>query len=416
MDKNNCGKPQFGGAASDSSANRVKLTDVVWFQEGPGVRNYQHTSHGVKLLNVANLHEGKLDTSNTSRYISDEEAYGRYKHFLVDEGDLIVASSGIKVEYFDQKMGFADKTQLPLCMNTSTIRFKARSPHELDINYFMCYLKSDDFKHQLERQITGSAQLNFGPSHLKRMSMPLPPLAHQLEVAERIAYIDKQIDDARTVLSGLDNLVKSRFNEMFEGVAAERQSLPSIVWFQEGPGVRNHQYASHGVKLLNVANLRDGKLDTSNTDRYISETEAFGRYRHFIVDAGDLIIASSGIKVEYFEQKMGFANKDQLPLCMNTSTIRFKPIDPSVIDMQYFMYYLKSDDFKRQLERNITGSAQLNFGPPHLKRMTIPVPSIMVQKQFSQFVRQVDKLRFDVQQQIDKLELFKNSLMQEYFG
>lgn len=215
MDKNNCGKPQFGGAASDSSANRVKLTDVVWFQEGPGVRNYQYTSHGVKLLNVANLHEGKLDTSNTSRYISDEEAYGRYKHFLVDEGDLIVASSGIKVEYFDQKMGFADKTQLPLCMNTSTIRFKARSPHELDINYFMCYLKSDDFKHQLERQITGSAQLNFGPSHLKRMSMPLPPLAHQLEVAERIAYIDKQIDDARTVLSGLDNLVKSRFIEMF---------------------------------------------------------------------------------------------------------------------------------------------------------------------------------------------------------
>lgn len=80
------------------------------------------------------------------------------------------------------------------------------------------------------------------------------------------------------------------------------------------------------------------------------------------------------------------------------------------------MYYLKSEDFKRQLDRNITGSAQLNFGPSHLKRMTIPVPSIMLQRQFSEFVQHVDKLRFDVQQQIDKLELLKNSLMQEYFG
>ena len=44
--------------------------------------------------------------------------------FLVDEGDLIIASSGIQVNYFDKKMGFAKKEHLPLCMNTSTIRFK----------------------------------------------------------------------------------------------------------------------------------------------------------------------------------------------------------------------------------------------------------------------------------------------------
>src|SRR5699024_12585720 len=64
------------------------------------------------------------DLSTSNRYISKEEAYGKYKHFLVDPGDFIIASSGIKVDYFDKKMGFVDETQLPLCMNTSTIRFK----------------------------------------------------------------------------------------------------------------------------------------------------------------------------------------------------------------------------------------------------------------------------------------------------
>ena len=95
-----------------------------FFQEGPGVRNTQYTTEGVKLLNVANLVDGNVDLSTSDRYISEEEAYGKYKHFLCDEGDLIVASSGIKVDYLDKKMGFIKKEMLPLCMNTSTIRFK----------------------------------------------------------------------------------------------------------------------------------------------------------------------------------------------------------------------------------------------------------------------------------------------------
>ena len=61
---------------------KVLLTDIVWFQEGPGVRNTQYTDSGVKLLNVANLVDGKVDLSTSSRYISEEEAYGKYKHFL----------------------------------------------------------------------------------------------------------------------------------------------------------------------------------------------------------------------------------------------------------------------------------------------------------------------------------------------
>ena len=135
----------------------VSIPDVLFFQEGPGVRNTQYTAGGIKLLNVANLVDGKIDLSTSDRYISEEEAYGRYRHFLCDEGDFIVASSGIKVEYIDKKMGFVEKSMLPLCMNTSTIRFKVLNQNQLRIRYFMYYLKSNHFKKQLARQITDSA-------------------------------------------------------------------------------------------------------------------------------------------------------------------------------------------------------------------------------------------------------------------
>ena len=148
-------------------------------------------------------------------------------------------------------------------------------------------------------------------------------------------------------------------------------SIPDVLFFQEGPGVRNTQYTSEGVKLLNVANLVNGKVDLSTSDRRISEEEAYGKYSHFLCDVGDFIVASSGIKVEYIDKKMGFIEEDMLPLCMNTSTIRFKVLDNQQLDIRYFMYYLKSQHFMEQLGKYITGSAQLNYGPSHLKKMII---------------------------------------------
>ena len=134
--------------------------------------------------------------------------------------------------------------------------------------------------------------------------------------------------------------------------------IPELLYFQEGPGVRKHQYTTEGVKLLNVANLVDGKVDLSTSERYISDEEANGKYSHFLADEGDLIIASSGIKVDYFDKKVGFVKKEHLPLCMNTSTIRFKSLDDKKLNINYFMYFLKSSAFKRQLYKEITGSAQ----------------------------------------------------------
>ena len=56
---------------------KKKFTDVVWFQEGPGVRNTQYTEKGIKLLNVANLVNGEVNLSTSKRYISETEAYGK---------------------------------------------------------------------------------------------------------------------------------------------------------------------------------------------------------------------------------------------------------------------------------------------------------------------------------------------------
>ena len=185
--------------------------------------------------------------------------------------------------------------------------------------------------------------------------------------------------------------------------------INKYVWFQEGPGVRKNQYRDKGIKLLNVANLVNGDVDLSTSHRYISEEEANDKYKHFMVDEGDLIIASSGIQVDYFDKKMGFIKKEHLPLCMNTSTIRFKTLDSTVADIRYFMYFLKSNKFKIQLNKLITGSAQLNFGPSHLNKIKIDLPSIDIQKKAVTKLDKITELIKNKQAQINCLEILVKS-------
>jgi len=59
----------------------VKIPEVLFFQEGPGVRKWQFHNTGVKLLNVGNINGGKINLSTTKIHLSEEEAYGKYWFF-----------------------------------------------------------------------------------------------------------------------------------------------------------------------------------------------------------------------------------------------------------------------------------------------------------------------------------------------
>ncbi|PTL28369.1 hypothetical protein C7122_00105 [Lachnospiraceae bacterium oral taxon 096] len=393
----------------------VKFPEVLFFQEGPGVRNTQYTSEGVKLLNVANLVNGKVDISNSDRFISRDEAYGKYKHFLCDNGDFIVASSGIKVEYIDKKMGFIDKSMLPLCMNTSTIRFKVLNSKELNIRYFMYYLKSRHFKLQLAKQITGSAQLNYGPSHLKDMCIPIVDIYIQNNIVEILDKIQNIIDTYEVKIEKLDILVKARFVEMFGG-RGKVVLLTNYVWFQEGPGVRSVDFAVEGINLLTGSNINDNELSFGyKSDRFISNELANGKYAHFMCDKDDILVVSSAIAPEKFDQKVAIVEEDK-KYCLNTGIIRFKP-NREVMTLGYFREFLKTDYFKHQVMAEMRGIAQMHFGPSHLKQMTILLPESMEQQiEFEKFITQVNKSKVEVKKALDEAQLLFDSLMQKYFG
>lgn len=168
-----------------------KLPDLCWFQEGPGLRNWQFTKSGLKVINVTNLENGVLNLDRTDRHISLEEFNKMYRHFEIDEDDIVVASSGNSYG----KVAIVRKKDLPLLMNTSVIRFKPL--HGINYDFLHIFLKSDNFKKQIDLLITGGAQPNFGPAHLKKIYIETPP---SIEMQIQIAVVIKSFDDSIYVL------------------------------------------------------------------------------------------------------------------------------------------------------------------------------------------------------------------------
>ena len=387
-----------------------KLPDVVWFQEGPGVRKHQYTTSGVKLLNVANLVNGKVDLSTSDRYVSEEEAYGKYKHFLADEGDLILASSGIQVEYIEKKMGFVHKEHLPLCMNTSTIRFKPVDKECLNIRYFMYFLKSYNFKAQLYRLITGIAQLNFGPLHLKQMNIPIPPREEQERIVAELDCLSGVIERKREQLRELDALAQSIFHQMFgDPITNEKRwevkKLGEVGKVITGntPSTKDEEnYSSNDYCFVKPSDIgKDYVTKIENTEFYISE-KAFSQSRR--LSKGSVLTTCIGII-----GKVGILKVDAT---CNQQINAILPDENSISEYVAWAIYLT-----RSVLENIANAPVvpiINKG--EFSNIVIPLPPKVLQQEFADKIEAIEKQKELIKQSITQTEELFNSRMDYYFN
>lgn len=198
-----------------SNGNQVPLMDYVWFQEGPGVRTVDFTETGTILLTGSNINDNKITFGHKSdRHISNELAMGKYAHFMCDKYDVLVVSSAIDPIKFDKKVVVVDEDK-KYCLNTGIIRFKPNKRY-LTLGYFREFLKTDYFKNQVSSEMRGIAQMHFGPSHLKQMTILLPDSINlQIEFEEFVQQIDKSKLSVQKSLEKLEMLKKALMQKYF---------------------------------------------------------------------------------------------------------------------------------------------------------------------------------------------------------
>jgi type I restriction enzyme, S subunit len=371
------------------SWKEMALADVCWFQEGPGVRTHQFTVVGVKLLNGTNITNGRIDLDTTTRYISNDEAYGAYRHFLVNEGDILLATSGITIEKLNEKVAFVGADSLPLCMNTSTVRFRPLKGRLLD-RYLYFFLQSDSFRDQIGRQATGSAQLNFGPSHLNRVTIPIPQ-----DIREQMA-IAAALNDVDALITALDQLIAKK-RDLKQ--AAMQQLLTGQLRL---PGFHGEWEVR---KLADIAPLQRG-FDLPNSalhqGRYpvVYSNGVLNRHSVYMAKAPGVVTGRSGTigKVTYVEE-------DYWPHNTSLWVTNFKDNFPK------FIYYLYVNI---RLERFGTGSGvpTLNRNDVHAYQVAIP-STRKEQIAIAAVLSDMDAELEALEQRRDKTRSLKQGMMQE---
>jgi len=181
------------------------------------------------------------------------------------------------------------------------------------------------------------------------------------------------------------------------------------VYYQEGPGLRHWQFMDKGVKVICVTNITENGIDFSSYTKYISKEEYESSYKHFTVKRGNLLIASSGASwgkiAEYDSNEI---------VILNTSTIRLET--SKRILNSFLKYLLESQYIQDQLSILITGSCQPNFGPTHLSKLDICLPSdVEEQRQIAAYLdyktQQIDRFIANRKKQIELLEEQKEAII-----
>ncbi len=254
--------------------------------------------------------------------------------------------------------------------------------------YLYYFLNSNKFQNTILNVGSRAAQAGFNKEDLKSIFIKCPDLEEQQKIAAVLDKVSDLITLRKKQLEKLEELVKARFVEMFGDPIYNSQHFPTtefvnVVTLQRGYDLPVYNRNSGGLIPIYGAN---GILDYHN--------EAKSR--------NGVITGRSGTigKVYYCE---GFF----WPL--NTTLFSIDNHGNNVIYLAYLLQYF---NLKRFYDG--TGVPTLNRNIIH-KKQIINIP-IELQEQFANFVTKVDKQKLTIQKSLDKLEILKKALMQEYFG
>lgn len=150
--------------------------------------------------------------------------------------------------------------------------------------------------------------------------------------------------------------------------------LPEAVFFQEGPGLRSTQFRDSGIPFLNIRTFKDGRIDRSLC-KFLATDEVNSKYQHFLLHENDIVCSTSGTI-----GKLAKITAEDLPLMLNTSVIRFRPLDENQLERGWILLFLQTRYFLDQAMSAATGSAQVNVGPSHLKQMLFVLPPLDEQR------------------------------------
>ena len=255
--------------------------------------------------------------------------------------------------------------------------------------------------------VNGATRQKLTQADMKEIEIPLLPLGEQFVIVEKLNKIFALISLRKQQLQKLDELVKSRFVELFGDIVLnpnefEEGVVSEYCKMTQGTQIpMSEQRTDYQQGYYRYLYIRDLKY---NDDNWIYVRD---KYDDKKLTSKDLVVVNTGNTAgEIYYGKDGI-------LSNNLFKVSF---DSNVLDTTYMFAYFSSQQFQNMLWSEMKEGTQPHLGHKIFGSKKLLVPPMELQQQFTTFVEQTDKSKFEIQKSLEKLEILKKSLMQKYFG
>lgn len=386
----------------------AKLGEVCTIVSGstPKTSVTSYWDGNIKWITPAELNEDTFYIMDSVRHITEE---GKEKTGLsyLPTGTVILSSRA--------PIGKTAIVGCEMCCNQG---FKNLICSDAIYNeYLYFFLKSKtDYLNSLGR---GATFKEISKSIVESIEIPLPEVNQQKEIAEKFKKLEQLISLRKQQLAKLDELVKARFVEMFGDPADNVNNLPAspmtaICQIIDGDRGKNYpkqeEFSDSGFCLfLNAKNVTAQGFSFENCTYITEEKDAL--LRNGKLCRGDVVLTTRGTigNLAFYDTSVPYEN-----IRINSGMVILR-MNKQVVSEIFFI-----EQFKMQLDsiksRIASGSAQPQLPISTMNKIEMILPPIELQNQFAAFVERVSQQKQTVQQSLEKLELMKKALMQEYFG
>lgn len=385
----------------------ITIGDSCEVLNGYAFKSEKYTSSGIRVIRIANVQKGYIEDDSPVFYQTDDVDLNKY---MLRENDLLVSLTG-----YVGRTALLTKDMLPAALNQRVACLRLKT-NKITRGFLFHLLNSDYFESKCIQSSQGVAQKNLSTEWLKSYDLPLYSLSKQNEITKILDNVRNTTILKEQEIQKYDELIKARFIEMF-GTLHNNENCFDIVTIGEVCSLikdGTHQTPEYtedrenGFKFLSSKDVMSQKIDWSSI-KYIPAELHEKLYVTIKPQRNDVLMSKNGVNYG-----VAAVNDTDEVFDIYVSLALLRP--KKIIDPVFLWCVINNPETKRQFDSSIKGIGVPNLHLGEIKKTKIFLPPMELQKEFTQFVRQVDKSREEVKKSLEKTQQLYDSLMQEYFG
>lgn len=383
----------------------VKLDDILSIARGASPRpisNYiTNESAGVNWIKIGDVDPNSFFITHTEEKITKE---GAKKSRYVKEGDFILSNS----------MSFGRPYILKIngCVHDGWLILSDYENH-VTSSYLYYLLRSPIVQNQFDGSANGATVRNLNSDIVRKVSVSIhTDKSEQQKIATHLDSIQSAIDNKKQQLRQLDELVKSKFVEMFGENPVESgkwkvEKLSSICKVQTGgtPSRMHPEYFEGNIPWITTANLGVNELNYDDAMEYITQ-EAVDNSATKIIPAHSLFI---GIRVG-----VGKCSINNVDMCSNQDICGLSGFDVARTNLLFVKKVI--DSYEDYFDNAKRGTTIKGVKSDTIKELKIFLPELELQTTFAEYVQKIDSAKSIIKTQLEDLQELLDSKMDEYFG